>query len=196
MRANPWMLAGRRDAGAAAEFIRKTPPRAQATRPRNSAIHARVGGWSGASGFVEAGLDGEVAVLRLTRPETLNALSIPMLVDLGNALRRFGDGEACRGLVLTGTGRAFSAGDDLPATDDLQASDFEELIERFQELTRLVLSSAVPIVAALNGMRPPRAEVEAAIAREDEAARAAWSSGAPREGIRRFLAEREARRSS
>ncbi|HEY7876335.1 MAG TPA: enoyl-CoA hydratase/isomerase family protein, partial [Actinomycetota bacterium] len=52
----------------------------------------------------------------------------------------------------TGAGRAFSAGDDLPATESLTKADFEELLASFQELTRAVLAASVPVIAALNGI--------------------------------------------
>ena len=86
------------------------------------------------------------------RPDQLNALSLPMLEDVGSALRTLGASGASDGIVLTGAGRAFSAGDDLPATEHLERGDFDRLLELFQELTRAVLASEVPVVAALNGI--------------------------------------------
>ena len=61
-------------------------------------------------------------------------------------------GSEAKGLVLTGAGRAFSAGDDLPATETLGEDEFEELLSSFQDLTRAVLKTTVPVVAALNGI--------------------------------------------
>lgn len=98
---------------------------------------------------VAADADG-IAVVRLDRPAKLNALTPAMLPDLAAAIRdRAG---AARGLVLTGTGRAFSAGDDLEATADLERRAFRLLIDGFQDLTRAVLETTVPVVAALNGL--------------------------------------------
>lgn len=108
--------------------------------------------WTGSSGHIEVEVTGRVAILRINRPDKLNALSVPMLKDVGEALRRFGSDAAAAGIVLTGAGRAFSAGDDLPATESLARADFEELLSSFQELTRAVLAAEVPVVAALNGI--------------------------------------------
>jgi enoyl-CoA hydratase/carnithine racemase len=108
--------------------------------------------WSSSTGHVEVTTEGRVALVRLDRPEKLNALSVPMLREVGGALRRLGDGVDCEGIVITGAGRAFSAGDDLPATESLTRADFEDLLASFQELTRAVLSAQVPVVAALNGI--------------------------------------------
>ena len=96
--------------------------------------------------------EGPVAILRLDRSDKLNALSVPMLQDIGAALTWLGEGRDAQAVVLTGTGRAFSAGDDLPATESLTREDFGGLLSSFQELTRAVLRSEVPIVAALNGI--------------------------------------------
>lgn len=106
--------------------------------------------WTPAGEHLVAAHVGDVAVVRLDRPEKLNALTPTMLPALASAIREHA--EAARGLVLTGTGRAFSAGDDLDATADVDRDTFERLILGFQDLTRAVLTTEVPVVAALNGL--------------------------------------------
>ncbi|MDQ4143645.1 MAG: enoyl-CoA hydratase/isomerase family protein, partial [Actinomycetota bacterium] len=96
-------------------------------------------------------LDG-IGVVRLDRPEKLNALSVPMLKEVGRVLDELGRGGNSKGIVLTGEGRAFSAGDDLPATESLTLADFEELLSAFQALTLRILQADVPVLAALNGI--------------------------------------------
>lgn len=59
--------------------------------------------------------DGPVRTLTLDRPEALNALTPELLTQLGDALEAAAGDEAVRVVVLTGTGRAFSAGVDLKA---------------------------------------------------------------------------------
>src|SRR5688572_20661500 len=108
--------------------------------------------WTGPSGLIEASVEDGMAVLLMNRPDKLNALSVPMLKDIGEGIRRYSGGEEASALILTGAGRAFSAGDDLPATEDLSRDDFEDLLSSFQELTKLVLQARVPVVAALNGI--------------------------------------------
>jgi enoyl-CoA hydratase len=54
-----------------------------------------------------------VTVLRLERPDRLNALNFPLVADLHDALDTIGGDDDCRVVVLTGAGRAFSAGLDL-----------------------------------------------------------------------------------
>ncbi|MBY5163980.1 enoyl-CoA hydratase/isomerase family protein [Salsipaludibacter albus] len=106
--------------------------------------------WTPAGEHVVSALHDDVAVVRIDRPEALNALAPAMLGDLAEALRAAG--RAASGVVLTGTGRAFSAGDDLVATADLDRAGFLALIEGFQDLTRAVLDIEGPVVAAVNGL--------------------------------------------
>ena len=59
--------------------------------------------------------DGPVRTLTLDRPEALNALTPALLTELADALGAAASDDAVRVVVLTGTGRAFSAGVDLKA---------------------------------------------------------------------------------
>lgn len=109
--------------------------------------------WASSTGLVDVTLNREVAVIALNRPDKLNALTLPMRRDLADAIRYFGDGHRTRGLVLTGRGRAFSAGEDLTSAErpDNEAA-VRAAIESFHDLTRAVLATRVPTVAAVNGL--------------------------------------------
>jgi enoyl-CoA hydratase/carnithine racemase len=91
----------------------------------------------------------EVALITLARPEKLNALTSAMRRDLAAAVRGHGDGKRVRGIVVTGTGRAFSAGEDLR---EAAGKSLLEEVESFHDMTRAVLETRVPVVAAINGL--------------------------------------------
>ncbi|WP_049560496.1 enoyl-CoA hydratase/isomerase family protein [Nonomuraea sp. SBT364] len=91
----------------------------------------------------------EVAVITLQRPDKLNALTAGMRERLAEAVREHGDGGRARGIVVTGTGRAFSAGEDI---DQAVGRSLIEEVELFHDLTRAVLETRVPVVAAVNGL--------------------------------------------
>lgn len=60
--------------------------------------------------FVRSSVHGAVTILELDRPETLNAIDEPAVLEIADTLRRVGRDAACRAVVLTGAGRAFCAG--------------------------------------------------------------------------------------
>jgi enoyl-CoA hydratase/carnithine racemase len=56
---------------------------------------------------------GQVGILYLDRPQVLNAFSHEMQSELLHFMREAQDDDSLRVLILTGRGRAFSAGGDL-----------------------------------------------------------------------------------
>ncbi|HEX6231897.1 MAG TPA: enoyl-CoA hydratase/isomerase family protein [Jiangellaceae bacterium] len=87
----------------------------------------------------------EVTVVTLQRPDKLNALTSDMRRRLAAEVRA----STARGIVVTGAGRAFCAGEDLYEARNLS---LVEEVETFHDLTRSVLETRVPVVAAINGL--------------------------------------------
>jgi enoyl-CoA hydratase/carnithine racemase len=108
--------------------------------------------WGAESGDIEVSVPEDVAVVTLARPDKLNALTAAMRRELAAIFRYFGDGHSVRGIVVTGTGRAFSAGMDLREAADLPPGGLIADLESFHDMTRAVLETRVPVVGALNGI--------------------------------------------
>jgi enoyl-CoA hydratase/carnithine racemase len=108
--------------------------------------------WGEESGQIEVSVSEAVAVVTLRRPDKLNALTIAMRRELAAILRYHGDGHLARGIVVTGTGRAFSAGLDLAEAAGLPPGGLIADVELFHDITRAALQTQVPVVAALNGI--------------------------------------------
>ena len=92
---------------------------------------------------------GRLAVLTM-RNGKANAIGPAFLDRLSSQL----DALAASGagaLVLTGEGRAFSAGLDLPAVAALDHPALERFIQRFSEVMLRVFTLPLPVVAAVNG---------------------------------------------
>lgn len=102
------------------------------------------------SGHIDVTIRDEVAVVTLQRPECLNALTGAMRAELAALLRQYGTGETVRGIVVTGTGRAFSAGEDL--NEAATAGGIAGEVESFNDITRAAMESNVPVLAAYNGL--------------------------------------------
>ncbi|MBW2243948.1 MAG: enoyl-CoA hydratase/isomerase family protein [Deltaproteobacteria bacterium] len=101
--------------------------------------------------------DGAVAVLRLDRPDVLNAMSPGLIDDIREVLAVVNGDPQLRALVMTGKGRAFCAGADLGAGmvgpgETLGDTIAESMDARFNPLVREMQSLRVPIIAAVNGV--------------------------------------------
>ncbi|HLO63871.1 MAG TPA: 2-(1,2-epoxy-1,2-dihydrophenyl)acetyl-CoA isomerase PaaG [Azonexus sp.] len=102
---------------------------------------------------VEAG----IARLTLNRPDKLNSFTGQMHAELRTALDRVQSDHSIRVLVLTGAGRAFSAGQDLADPDmakiDGKMPDIGNVVERnYKPLVMRLQNLRVPTIAAVNGI--------------------------------------------
>ncbi len=98
---------------------------------------------------MEIETSGEVAVLPM-RAGKANAIGAAFLDRLCAQLDAV-EASGASALVLTGEGRAFSAGLDLPELTELDRSGLERFIRRFSEVMLRVFALPVPVVAAING---------------------------------------------
>ncbi|MEK6778835.1 MAG: SDR family NAD(P)-dependent oxidoreductase, partial [Candidatus Deferrimicrobiota bacterium] len=106
--------------------------------------------------FIGLRLSGEVAVLTITRPDALNALSEEMLSQLAAVVREIREldsveGRTVRALVVTGAGRAFVAGADVNEFLGKNGEEIARLAARniavFSELENL----PIPVIAVVDG---------------------------------------------
>jgi enoyl-CoA hydratase len=97
--------------------------------------------------------DGRVAILRLNRPERLNAIGTTTLECLAATLADLGADGDVGALVITGEGKAFSAGADIAEFAEFQRpAEFAAFIHRFTDTYAQLQQLSKPSVAAINGM--------------------------------------------
>jgi enoyl-CoA hydratase/carnithine racemase len=104
-------------------------------------------------GVVRVEADGPVRVVRLNRPEQLNAINDELHLGLTQLFPQLSDDRDARVAVITGEGRAFSAGGDFDLLDRM-ANDRalrHDVIAEGRELVLNMLRCRVPVVAAVNG---------------------------------------------
>ncbi|MFY9478108.1 MAG: enoyl-CoA hydratase/isomerase family protein [Aquabacterium sp.] len=97
-------------------------------------------------------LRGSTALIRFDRPAKLNALTLSMYSDLGEAFKKAGADPAVRVIVLTGAGeRAFCVGADL--TESIPALARNEIdISAWDDAHLKHVDIDKPIIAAVNGL--------------------------------------------
>jgi 2-(1,2-epoxy-1,2-dihydrophenyl)acetyl-CoA isomerase len=97
--------------------------------------------------------EGSNARITLNRPDKLNACNEAMVRELQDAVKKVERDDKIRVVVLTGAGRAFSAGQDL---DELKALAGTSLAEHLRKgYNRLIVqlrSLEKPIIGAMNGV--------------------------------------------
>jgi len=96
---------------------------------------------------------GRRAVIRLNRPAKLNRIEPPDLDALSEQLKTIAQNEGLRVLILTGTGRVFSAGYHLGDLDDRQSgrAPAREDGAKFEDVADALEDCRIPTVCALNG---------------------------------------------
>ena len=96
--------------------------------------------------------DNGILIIRLNRPHALNALNSETLLALSDVFSEADTDDEIGGIILTGKGKAFSAGADIEelstADDVVSGSDFSEL---GQSVCRQLETLSKPSIAAVNG---------------------------------------------
>ncbi len=98
--------------------------------------------------------DGPVYKLTLNRPEKLNAMNAELVASLTAAIQTAGTDDNVAVLVLSGAGRAFSAGADISKSERPEKPTGRQMMARSRHTTglyRTFLESTKPIVAAVHG---------------------------------------------
>jgi enoyl-CoA hydratase len=92
---------------------------------------------------------GRVGLIRLNRPQALNALSSPLIEDLNKALDAFESDPMIGAIVLTGSEKAFAAGADIKEMQDKTFADvfLGDFISRWENVAK----ARKPVIAAVAG---------------------------------------------
>jgi enoyl-CoA hydratase len=101
-------------------------------------------------GMILTEVQGRVAVVRLNRPQALNALCDQLMEELGRALRGYDEDPAVAAIVVTGSEKAFAAGADIK---EMQSRTFPAVYlddfigKRWEAVTEV----QKPVIAAVAG---------------------------------------------
>lgn len=94
-----------------------------------------------------------VLIVTMNRPSALNSLHPRLIEELINALKLADRDPGVNVIVLTGAGKAFCAGGDLPYIDSLDNSvDSYKYIELAGNITKTIANLDKPVIAMVNGV--------------------------------------------
>jgi len=95
-------------------------------------------------------IEDDIAVLRLDRPDRMNALSTQMRAEVADGVRFAG--QEARVVVLTGNGKAFCSGQDLSDSGTAAALDLERVLrDEYVPMLKAISECPVPTISAVNG---------------------------------------------
>jgi len=101
------------------------------------------------SDIVSYELQDAIAVITLNRPDSMNAFTNELRVDLLGALKKANDDTFVRVVILTGVGRCFSAGADLNDTVDRPVTEI--LQSEYRPVQEAIAAMPKPVIAAVPG---------------------------------------------
>ena len=102
--------------------------------------------------YIQLEPQGEIALLRINRPEALNAMNTDVISELSRTVDIVGADEGIKVVIITGTGeKSFCAGADIsymvnidPITAEKYASSAQSVLNKIERLEK-------PVIAAVNG---------------------------------------------
>ena len=102
--------------------------------------------------YIQLEPQGEIALLRINRPEALNAMNIDVIAELSRTVDIVGADESIKVVIITGAGeKSFCAGADIsymvnidPITAEKYASSAQSVLNKIERLEK-------PVIGAING---------------------------------------------
>ncbi len=97
----------------------------------------------------------QITKIMLNRPEAYNALNLPLMEALSNALLSLSTDTNARAIIISGHGKAFCAGGDLKWALQFKGgapSAFHELASRLHQAMLEIRRMRKPVIAAINGV--------------------------------------------
>ncbi len=102
--------------------------------------------------YVQIDLQNDVAVLKIHRPEALNAINLDVISELSRAIDLISVDQGIKVLIITGSGeRSFCAGADISYMVDIDAVTAEKYASSAQSMLNKIEKMEKPVIAAING---------------------------------------------
>ncbi|WP_458747636.1 enoyl-CoA hydratase/isomerase family protein [Candidatus Nitrosocosmicus sp. T] len=102
--------------------------------------------------YVQIDLLNEIAILRINRPEALNAMNLDVIFELTRAIDIISADEGIKLLIITGAGeRSFCAGADISYMVNIDAVTAEKYASSAQSMLNKIEKMEKPVIAAING---------------------------------------------
>jgi len=95
---------------------------------------------------------GDVAIIKINRPEALNAMNVDVIWELSKTIDIVGTDDSIKAVIITGVGeRSFCAGADISYMVNITPIDAEKYASSAQAVLNKIEKLEKPVIAAING---------------------------------------------
>lgn len=102
--------------------------------------------------YVQIDLSNDIAILKINRPEALNAMNLDVIAELTRAIDIISVDDGIKVLIITGAGeRSFCAGADISYMVNIDAVTAERYASSAQNMLNKIERMEKPVIAAING---------------------------------------------
>lgn len=101
---------------------------------------------------IDVTIENGICTVKLNRPEVRNALVLEMRQELKDVFTSVKQNDEVKVVVLTGEGKAFSAGGDLSALKEVDAVSGRKRLQAGHEMIHSIVNLEKPVIAAINGV--------------------------------------------
>ena len=102
--------------------------------------------------YIKINNDNLISEIIIDRPEALNAMNSDVLSELTDAMKKVKSDDKTGVVIITGAGdKAFIAGADIKAMQQMNAKEAFDYGKAGQQLTMMIETSSKPVIAAVNG---------------------------------------------
>jgi 3-hydroxypropionyl-coenzyme A dehydratase len=102
--------------------------------------------------YVQIDLQNDIAILKINRPEALNAMNLDVIYELSRAIDLVSVDQGIKVVIITGSGeRSFCAGADISYMVNIDAVAAEKYASSAQSVLNKIEKMEKPVIAAING---------------------------------------------
>jgi 3-hydroxypropionyl-coenzyme A dehydratase len=102
--------------------------------------------------YIQIDLQNDIAILKINRPEALNAMNLDVIHELTRAIDIISADQGIKVLIITGSGeRSFCAGADISYMVNIDAVTAEKYASSAQHMLNKIEKMEKPVIAAING---------------------------------------------
>jgi len=95
--------------------------------------------------------DGNLGILKINRPDVLNAVNIETILEIEQAMQDFNEDNSIYVVIITGEGKAFVSGSDIARLADMDVLKAREYSRIGQRVLSYIENMEKPVIAAVNG---------------------------------------------